>query len=100
VISGAHPASGTETTFFCLGATALVVAVENAGAKHYREAARLDVEQKTTPDHTLAANQTADLLLVFVPPNRKIPPSTPLEVAVELEVDGVLWATRLNAPAR
>jgi len=95
-----HPASGTETTFFCLGATALVVAVENAGAKHYREAARLDVEQKTTPDHTLAANQTADLLLVFVPPNRKIPPSTPLEVAVELEVDGVLWATRLNAPAR
>ena len=74
--------------------------MENAGAKQYREAARLDVEQKTTLDRTLTANQTADLLLVFVPPNGKIPPATPLEVSVELEVDGVLWATRLNVPAR
>ena len=98
--SSQYTVTGTESSLFALSAVALGSVVENAGAKQYREAARLDVVQKTTLDRTLAANQTVDLLLVFVPPNGKISPSTPLEIAVELEVDGVLWAKTLQVSAR
>jgi hypothetical protein len=92
--------TGPEAALLALSATGVDLAVKKAGAKHYREAARHDVVQKTTLECTLATNQTVDLLLVFAPPDGKIPPSTPLEVAVELEVGGVLWATRLEVPAR
>lgn len=92
--------TGPVAALLALSATGVDLAVKNAGAKHYREAARHDVVRKTTLDCTLEANQTLDLLLVFAPPDGKIPPTTPLEVAVELEVGGVLWATTLEVPSR
>jgi hypothetical protein len=92
--------TGPVAALLALSATGVDLAVKNAGAKHYREAARHDVVRKTTLDCALAADQTVDLLLVFAPPDGKISPTTPLEVAVELEVGGVLWATTLEVPSR
>jgi len=89
---------GSAGAFFALGVTGIDAAIEKAGAKRYREAARTDVLQKTELDHTLAADQTLDLLVVFVPSDGKLPPSTPLEVTVELQVDGAPWAKTVTVP--
>lgn len=91
--------SGEETAFLALGATAIDLAIGKAGAEKYREAARIDVEQKTTLDRTIATGETAGFLVVFAPPDGKIQPATPLEITVELEVDGVPWAKTLTIPA-
>jgi len=92
--------TGPEAAILALSATGLELAIEKAGARQYRETARSDVIQKATIVPTLAANQTVDFLLAFVVPGGKIPSSVPLEVQIDLEVDGVRCVRRVEIPAR
>ena len=98
-VEDAMQLSGSETAFLGAAATAIDLAIEKAGAKKYREAARADVEQKTTLDRTIAARETASFLVAFAPRSGKIQADAPLDITVEFLVDGAPWAKMLTVPA-